>query len=501
MVYVYLFVIGSYLLLFLLSRKEDISSYREGQVKKRFPGEVLFLKGASWCIRCRERFSAYFSRKNAGRMYEKRLERNRLGQNLKLLHPELSEGYQIREFYIKQYSLALSVLFAGNLLSLCVAFSAQSARIVQEGGYINRRSYGEGDIEVSLLAQIEGEEGSEISYTVEERKYDAEEITCLYKEASALLPKIILGDNSSLESVTENLQLVSAIEGYPFSIAWESNSYSLIHTDGTVCNETLQEAQIVMLRAYFRYEETEFEEVFPVQVRPAVLTKEETVLKNIKESLAAQDEKSRTDTVMLLPEQIGTKNIIWKEVIQDSSGYFFLLMCIAAVLVFLSKNKEVEQNLEKRSRELLLDYPEIVNKLTLYMGAGMTVRSAFWKMGEDYKKQKVSDRKRYVYEEILLLCHELQSGVSETEVYAHLGKRCRLQPYMKLSALLSQNLRKGSNDLLRMLRQEVTSAFEERKNTAKKAGEEAGTKLLIPMMMMLCIVMVLIMIPAFFSFH
>ena len=133
------------------------------------------------------------------------------------------------------------------------------------------------------------------------------------------------------------------------------------------------------------------------------------------------------------------------------------------------------------------------------MGAGMTVRNALGKMGEDYKKQRVSKKEQYVYEEIVLLCHELQSGVSETDAYAHLGKRCRLQPYMKLSTLLSQNLRKGNRDLLSKLRQEAETAFEERKNSAKKAGEEAGTKLLLPMMMMLCIVMVLIMIPAYFT--
>lgn len=500
MVYVYLFIVGVYLLLFFLSRSENVSLYKKKQAQKSYPGEVLFLKAASWCIRCKERFFAYFGQKDADRLYKNRFAKSQLGKKLKLLHPDISENHQVKEFYIRQYSLVLLVLFVGNLLSLCVAISTQSMKIVQDGGYINRRSYGEGDIEVSLLAQMEGEEEREVSYTVEERKYNTEEITRLCKEASALLPEIILGGNSSPEMVTEDLKLITAIEGYPFSISWESDSYSLVHTDGTVCNEELQEAEIVLLRAYFRYEETEFEEVFPVRIQPAVLTEEEMLLKHIRESLGEQDEQSRTDSAMVLPSQIGSKNIIWKEVIRDSSGYFFLLMCIAAVLVFLSKNKEVEQNLEKRSRELLLDYPEIVNKLTLYMGAGMTVRNAFQKMGEDYKKQKLSDRKRYVYEEILLLCHELQSGVSETEVYTHLGKRCQLQPYMKLSALLSQNLRKGSNDLLRMLRQETESAFEERKNAAKKAGEEAGTKLLIPMMMMLCIVMVLIMIPAYFSF-
>ncbi len=500
MIYVYLVVLGLYLFLFIVSWGEDISSYQNRQEKKSYPGEGLFLKAAAWCIRLKERLPGHSDGKNADRMYKNRMMKSRLGKNLKLLHPDRAEAFQVSAFYMKQYSLALFVLFAGTLFSLCAAFGGRSEKNVRDGVYIDRNAYGEGEIEVSLFAQIEGEEGREISYTIEEQKYGPEESIRLFREAAALLPEKILGENTSLDAVREDLELVTAIEGYPFAISWESSSYSRIHTDGVVCNDDLREAEVVTLKAYFRYEDMEFEEVFPVQVEPPVWSEEEMQLKHIEESLSEQDRLSRMDSTMILPDQIESKNVIWKEVMQDSSGYFFFLMCAAAVCVFLAQNKEVEQNLEKRSSELLLDYPEIVNKLTLYMGAGMTVRSAFQKMGEDYKKQKISNRKRYVYEEILLLCHELQSGISETEAYAHLGKRCRLQPYMKLSALLSQNLRKGSNDLLRMLHQETAYAFEERKNAAKKAGEEAGTKLLLPMMMMLCIVMVLIMVPAYFSF-
>ena len=51
-----------------------------------------------------------------------------------------------------------------------------------------------------------------------------------------------------------------------------------------------------------------------------------------------------------------------------------------------------------------------------------------------------------------------------------------------------------------LLKEESRLAFEERKNTAKKAGEEAGTKLLLPMVMMLCVVMLMILLPAFITF-
>lgn len=496
MIYIYLVILGSFVLLFLLSGKESVDTVQEQRYK--YPGERFFLKAAAWCFRHRERILRSYGGKRL--RYNGQIYDSKIGEDLKLLYPALEIRQQVRSFQIRRYSLALSVLFFGAVLSCFASLNAKTTKILQEGNYIERKGYEGGKTGVRLSAQVEGEEARELFYTVGEQKYTEQEICLLYQKASVCLPEMIMGNNISLDAVTEDLSLVTAMEGYPFQISWESDSYSLVHTDGKVLNEDLQQAETVMLTARLRYGETEFTEVFPVQIQPAVYTEEELLLREIRGSLEAQDAATSTEPSMKLPSQIEKKTVAWEEVMQDNSGTFFLTVCLAAVFVYCACGREVENKLQKRNRELLLDYPEIVNKLMLYLGAGMTIRNAFLKMGEDYKKQKISDRKRYVYEEIVLLSHELQSGVSETEAYAHLGKRCRLQSYMKLCTLLSQNLRKGSNDLLIMLRQEAAHSFEERKNTAKKLGEEAGTKLLLPMMMMLCIVMVLIMIPAYFSF-
>ena len=42
----------------------------------------------------------------------------------------------------------------------------------------------------------------------------------------------------------------------------------------------------------------------------------------------------------------------------------------------------------------------------------------------------------------------------------------------------------------------MTAAWEEQKHTARRLGEEAGTRLLIPLFLMLAVVMVIIMVPA-----
>lgn len=236
-----------------------------------------------------------------------------------------------------------------------------------------------------------------------------------------------------------------------------------------------------------------------MQVNPVIYTHREKLRRRLEELLRVQEEQTGTREAMLLPDSVDSRKIVWKEIVEDGSGYLFILALFAACMLYLGRERELERKLEQRKKQLLLDYPEVVNKLALYMGAGMTIRNAFARMGEDYRRQQ-KERFRYVYEEILITCYELQSGRSEREAYDHFGKRCQVQAYRKLSTLLSQNIRKGSNDLLYMLRQEADQAFAERKNMARKLGEEAGTKLLLPMMMMLCIVMVIIMIPAYFSF-
>jgi pilus assembly protein TadC len=161
-------------------------------------------------------------------------------------------------------------------------------------------------------------------------------------------------------------------------------------------------------------------------------------------------------------------------------------------------DRELLNKVEKRNREMLLDYPEIINKFTLLVGAGMSLSNAWAKISVDYKEK--GRRKRYAYEEMMITYGELKIGTSETIAYERFGRRVRLLPYLRFSSLIAQNVKKGSSTLLSQLELEAVEAFEERKELAKRMGEEAGTKLLVPMMLMLLIVLAIIMVPAFLSF-
>ena len=62
-------------------------------------------------------------------------------------------------------------------------------------------------------------------------------------------------------------------------------------------------------------------------------------------------------------------------------------------------------------------------------------------------------------------------------------------------------MRTGTRGMRQLLEEEMALALEQRKDLAKRQGEEAGTKLLLPLFIMLGIVMVMIVVPAWMSFQ
>ena len=102
--------------------------------------------------------------------------------------------------------------------------------------------------------------------------------------------------------------------------------------------------------------------------------------------------------------------------------------------------------------------------------------------------------------ELRYTINEIQAGVPESEAYYNMGHRINLPVYMKLMSMLSQNVNKGTRDIMLMMAGEEQAALQARKELARKKGEEAGTRLLFPMIVLLGVVMVIVVLPAVMSF-
>lgn len=149
----------------------------------------------------------------------------------------------------------------------------------------------------------------------------------------------------------------------------------------------------------------------------------------------------------------------------------------------------------ERQDEILFDFPNVVNKLTILMNAGMTFSRAWFKIVDDYKRQ--NGKMRVLYEEMLQVQKDLQMGVSEADAIEAFGKRCRNIEVIRLSSILVQNLRRGSHSLTIALKELSVEAWSIRTSNARKLGEKASTKLLIPMAISLFTVLLIVIAPTF----
>ena len=421
---------------------------------------------------------------------------------LSSLYPGSNAKNLVYEFYIKKTAFCLLTVGIGVGLLLLYVCSSMTDTVIENGRYLERDAPGGMEKTVVLDAQVGDVQLKDIRIPVLEKQYSEDETGALLEELYQQLPAYILGENAALSCVDKPLVLISSWDRAPVSIFWESSDREIVSEDGSLNTEDIsKEGKEVILTATLVCGDLVKERTIAVKVYPPVLTQKEELKQKLTSLLNMNQKNSETAPYLELPEKLDGDTVVWKEPTAELLPVLILLLFICVAAVFLGKDRELHQEYEKRNQQLLLEYPEFVSKLQLLLCSGMSVRSAFARMGKEYQsRKKKGGKKQYVCEELLLAVRKMENGMPETEALKFFGERCKLFCYKKLVSLILQNLKKGSDGLREAMMNESRNAFEERKQTARRLGEEAGTKLLLPMMLMMGIVLVIIVIPAWFSF-
>lgn len=427
--------------------------------------------------------------------------RHEIKKKLERLYPGESSERKYREYRLRQKRLIVCLMVLGLSGSVCSFLWRQTQKEMFEKGGPVRREWGEGNYRITLSAQI-GEKEEEITYLVEERQYTEEELQYLLQQVTKKLPEIIKGQNESLTCVRKNLVLPAQHEEYPFTIAWKSSDYRRLRTNGEVNTQELpQGGEEITLTALLSCQGNTYRREFPIRLYPEIISEEADATEQLKNMITESDERSRQKSVIPLPEKLGEDKIIWQEHIAGKDGYFLLLGVIGGIAGAWGMNRELDERDKERQKELTASYPEFVSSLQLYLGAGLSLRNAFFRLGNEYRLQKKANEKtRFLYEEVVLACNRLANGEPEPEVYRKWAERCNEVHYRKLGYLLVSYSRRGNGDILRQLGKEAYHAWEECRQKVRKQGEEAGTKMVFPMVLMLLVVMMLILLPIYVGF-
>ena len=397
----------------------------------------------------------------------------------------------------KKYWMVVFLSFI--LFGLCTLFLKNNT---VTDNYISRPGVDDYDAEMEI--EVEGllDKPQRIEIPITKRTYSKDEAKEAIKKGLEEILLTLPGENSSLQNITTDLNLTNEISDLGLSVKWDFGESEIIDILGNVHNENLKENINLDIEVDLSYETYEESYIIPATVCPKILSNDERLLKGLIDKIAIVDKESIQKDGYTLPDTYDGKSLIYHYGEAFNFNIIPIMGVIIAILLYLQEKEKERRSTEKRKRELMKDYPDIVSKLIVFIGAGLSVRQSWESIVIDYENEcKENNERRYAYEEMVKALAKLKTGIYENTVYKDFGRSCALRQYMKLASLLEQNRRNGLANLHSLLSMESQSAWDERINLARREGEELNTKLLLPLFMMLLIVMMIIIVPALLIFY
>lgn len=435
--------------------------------------------------------------------YEKILRRQNgpqkeIRQSLRRLsvRDDVEEAY--KHFQMKRFTCAWLLAVMCLIVGITVEMM-QLYRSGQEITDLDRPGAGSG----SRLYQLEAEgawEGRKAAeFSVSPKEYTEQQLEQLFEETYIQALKQLPGENESLDQVTGKLDLLES--GPPgVQCRWTPERWEYIdHSGAVVAQDIPVDGIITYVTLELSYGEQKAEYQIPCRIIRPSLSEDDLLEGELAAMLKEKEGEDPYSEKITLPDSYDGMPLSFYLAGKRRNGLLIAgLGLLAAVLYCCSHTQRLKEQEKERNQQMTADYPDILSKLTVLIGAGFTVRGAWEKIALNYSRQVEAGtgKRRYAYEEMLYACRGMQGGQPELQAYKSFGKRCALQPYRKLTMLLEQNLKKGGRDLTARLRAETDEAFSARLHQAKRDGEKAGTKLMIPMFLMFILVLVLIMVPA-----
>lgn len=385
--------------------------------------------------------------------------------------------------------LMLLIIMAGCLMNAYLLYDIKANPYLLGNRSLKRNDYGNGDS--SYILNLEYEDTKEtVDIRLDERKYTEDELEVLRKEAVKALKE-------QVGTIKDDIRLPTSLEGYPFTFRWKSSDEEIMDSQGhLMCSADCRDSHNITLSLWLICDEYRAVEEIDVIVYPRVLDARKLFLNQLLESISLAEEKSKTEEFLYLPEQYQGIKLSWSEPV-PMQIFMILPGSIVMALVVgwaFDRDEKAKQNRIKEALEI--EYPFFIEKLKLYILSGMTVKKAFCQIAKESNDKNSINK--VLSDELQIVVNRFSNGVREEDVYRDFGSRCG-GSYKRLALLLMVNLKKGNDRLMSLIDEEVVKAQNMRKEMILLKSDQAGVKMLFPMIVMLMVVMLLIMIPAYFG--
>lgn len=173
-----------------------------------------------------------------------------------------------------------------------------------------------------------------------------------------------------------------------------------------------------------------------------------------------------------------------------TDGAYAFFCIVIPLLLWILPDLRIDNRVRRMERSIIREFPEFLNKLVLLVNAGMNVANALSRVTGDGSKTSP------LYRELAAVQNDIASGKPVQHAYEAFAQRLMIREVTMFISVLLQNMRKGNNDLVPVLRLQAGLCWEARKNLARRLGEEASTKLLLPMILVFIAIIAMVLTPA-----
>lgn len=359
---------------------------------------------------------------------------------------------------------------------------------------LERPEIGSKDIEEEMQYSYDDVK-EDVVIKVPAKTYSKDEQEGYIDKAIEEIEQTFLGDNESLDEVSFPVVMNDKYVDDKVSAEWNISDYKVIGPSGDINYEEVIKEKIINADVTLMCEDTTKIHSFSFKVIPLEPSSPQGIKLYINEMLK---KLLPDDNEISLPNKISNKEITWSKKYTYIGTKIGILGFLGAMAMMFGERIEKKNKKKKNLKMLERDYPKIVESIALYVGAGLSIKNALFRISKEYMRRRKM-RIEPGYEGILLVCKEIEEGKSEQLAYMDLPMFCEAKEYKRLSNLLVRNLKKGTKGMIEQLEKEEEISFEMQKQSIKVLGEEASTKMLIPLIGLLGIVLVIIICPAIFN--
>ncbi|MFB8372695.1 type II secretion system F family protein [Paenibacillus taichungensis] len=154
--------------------------------------------------------------------------------------------------------------------------------------------------------------------------------------------------------------------------------------------------------------------------------------------------------------------------------------------------KDLNTKVQRRDQDILMELPELLNRIVLLVGAGETVQRAIV-----HCVASQGERDHPLYNELRKMVGDWNNGYSFQQSFEQFSRRCGVQEVTIFTTTVLLNFRRGGGDFVLALRDLSHVLWEKRKAVSRAKGEQASSKLVFPMVLIFFSIVVMIGAPAF----